>query len=63
VTEEKHALPRDKEGRESERAKDRQQRKSTHFLEMRKQVKVSEARMGDRGKNSPSRDEKARQNK
>jgi hypothetical protein len=50
VTEEKHALPRDKKGRESDQGKERQQRKSTHCLETRRGGKVSKARMGNRGK-------------
>jgi hypothetical protein len=46
----KHALPRDKNGRESEWSKDWQQRESMHFLETRRAGKVSEARTSDRGK-------------
>jgi hypothetical protein len=50
VTEEKHALSRDKKRRESEQGKDWRQRKSTHCLEIRKGGKVSEARTSSRGK-------------
>jgi hypothetical protein len=47
ATEEKHALSRDKKGRESEWGKDWGQRRSTHSLETRRGGKVSEARKGD----------------
>jgi hypothetical protein len=50
ATEEKHTLPRDKKGREGERGKDWQQRKSMHKLGTRREGKLSEARTSSRGK-------------
>jgi hypothetical protein len=50
AAEEKHIQARDEKGRESEWGKDRQQRKSTHFLEARKGGQVSGVRTGDGGK-------------
>jgi hypothetical protein len=49
-TEQKHTQTKDKKARDSEQGKDRKQRKSMHFLETRRQGKVSKTRMGDRGK-------------
>ncbi|KAJ7825661.1 hypothetical protein B0H14DRAFT_2596476 [Mycena olivaceomarginata] len=52
---------KDEKARESERDKDRGQRKSTDCLQTRRRGKVSETRMGDRGKHGLPRDEKARE--
>jgi hypothetical protein len=50
TTEEKHALATDEKVRECEQDKDKQQRKSTHRLEMRRQRKVNKTVKDDRGK-------------
>jgi predicted transcriptional regulator len=57
---EKHALPRDKKARKSEQDKYGRGGKSTHFLEMRKQEKVSKTDRAMGEKHTLSRDEKAR---
>ena len=59
ATEVKHAPTRNEKTRENEQGKDRQQKKKTYFLETRKQVKVSKTKRGNRGKHTPTRDEKA----
>ncbi|KAJ7803006.1 hypothetical protein B0H14DRAFT_2613746 [Mycena olivaceomarginata] len=53
---------KDEKARESERGKDGQQRKTMHFLETRRQGKVSEARTGTEEKHALPRDKKAREN-
>jgi hypothetical protein len=47
---EKNALARDKKARQSEEDKHEQWGKGTHFLETRRQEKVSKIKMGDGGK-------------
>jgi hypothetical protein len=46
---EKHTLPTNEKERESEQDKDEQQRRSTHFLQMRRRGKVSETRTSNIG--------------
>jgi hypothetical protein len=58
---EKHAQARDKKARKSEQDKHGRWGKSTHFLETRRQEKVSRQGWATEEMHAPTRDEKGRE--